>query len=261
MKVDVTPQERERIKLAHSNKNAVMRMKDQFRRVSFSRPSILLENAEKVTAWAYAGERDKGNIDDLLQEHTDLVKIRVRAAYTGKINPHTGRLFTLADIKYLEALAAMHEILEIKDRRTEPARAVWTMGDLRVLKFPARFIRDLDALAKSPEEKYLDYIQRLACYSDAVLVKICDLEENMSPERSARSPMTIITSKLKTKKDELYPAALDYLKAVRDGKVNPRKTSVIEFVMQPQSAARDISVLLEHTKYGQQHRANLVYVV
>lgn len=73
----------------------------------------------------------------------------------------------------LQVPAVLHDVLE--DTALTELNLVF-VGDsnLQIVK----------ALTRNEGEKYLDYIHRVSLNPDAVIVKLADLEDNMSPERS-----------------------------------------------------------------------------
>jgi (p)ppGpp synthase/HD superfamily hydrolase len=73
---------------------------------------------------------------------------------------------------FLRVPAVLHDVIE--DTLTTEDDLVFVGGkNLRIIK----------ALTRLDGERYFDYVNRLAKDSDAVKVKLADLEDNMAPER------------------------------------------------------------------------------
>lgn len=181
--------------------------------------------AKALAAHAYMLKRDKGS-GESIWHHVEAVKERVKTKYEGRVSG--------ARLNRLKALAVLHEILEIKDAQGQP---IWTAQDLLDAGLPRDFVDDVNALTIKNTALYLDDIRELALHPDAVLVKLCDLEENMSPRKIE---MRAMTQTLIDKKAVLYPAAHAYLTAVSFGRVDPLHTSVKEFVMNDRYVHPDI---------------------
>jgi len=71
--------------------------------------------------------------------------------------------------KELCAIAVLHDTIEDSDI---------TLEELEELGFPIRVIAGVRALTHNKGEPYQDYIERAACNSDALLVKMQDLRDN-----------------------------------------------------------------------------------
>jgi len=203
--------------------------------------------AYKVAATAYEFERDKGDLDVPLWDHIMKVIRRVETNYTGRVSPE--------DLIHLRILTLLHEILELKDDNRRP---IWTINNLRDLGFSEPILNDVEALAKRPGELYLDYIQRVAQHPFALMVKLCDLEENMSASRGLHNPVGA-EEVIQLKKTVLYPMSYDYLLAVNNGRIDPRTVSVLQFAVQSRATNQDIDVLLRHTTQKQNATEGYVY--
>jgi (p)ppGpp synthase/HD superfamily hydrolase len=70
----------------------------------------------------------------------------------------------------IRCIAILHDIVE-----DTPIR----LSDLRRLGFSERVIRGVDSMSRRIGEEYKPYIRRLAENDDAVIIKYCDIFDNM----------------------------------------------------------------------------------
>lgn len=73
---------------------------------------------------------------------------------------------------FLRVPAVLHDVLEDTELTENDLHFVGS-SNLRIIK----------ALTRNEGERYFDYVDRVAKDSDAVIVKLADLEDNMLPER------------------------------------------------------------------------------
>ena len=71
----------------------------------------------------------------------------------------------------LKPIALLHDALEDSDLK---------LADLIALDFPEYIIRAVHTLTKLPDEDYIHYLQRVKENPDAIIVKLADMEHNLS---------------------------------------------------------------------------------
>jgi len=71
--------------------------------------------------------------------------------------------------KELCAIAVMHDVVEDSEI---------TLTDLEGMDFPTRVVAGVDAMTRRKDESYQDFIERCACNSDGLKVKLADLIDN-----------------------------------------------------------------------------------
>jgi hypothetical protein len=118
-------------------------------------PSLpqLLELSIQIAVLAHANQLDKAGMPYILHP------LRVMARFQ--------------DLK-LQIIAALHDVVEDTSI---------TALQLRQMGFYEDIVDAVLALSRSPEETYADFIERCGGHSLARLVKIADLEDNMSIPR------------------------------------------------------------------------------
>lgn len=98
--------------------------------------------------------------------------------HKGQIKNGTGEEFVLHVLRVMLKMntedekisAVLHDIIE---------KTNCTLEDLKQLGFSNKIINTVDALSKRKGEDYSDYIKRVKKDTDAVKIKIADLEDNM----------------------------------------------------------------------------------
>lgn len=71
--------------------------------------------------------------------------------------------------KELQSIAVLHDLIEDTD---------YTLDDLRKLGFSDRVVKGVDALTKTKDISYEEYVARVAQNEDARKVKLSDLRDN-----------------------------------------------------------------------------------
>ncbi|MEX0719943.1 MAG: HD domain-containing protein [Balneolaceae bacterium] len=74
-----------------------------------------------------------------------------------------------------QCIALLHDLLEDCPE--------WNAERLAAAHFSSRVIQGVEALTKSDNEQYSDYLLRVARNKDALKVKLADLQDNMNMER------------------------------------------------------------------------------
>lgn len=74
----------------------------------------------------------------------------------------------------VQTAAYLHDIVE---------DAGWSLDDLRAEGFSERTLALVDLLTRRPGEIYADYIERVATDTDATLIKLADLGDNLDVTR------------------------------------------------------------------------------
>ena len=98
--------------------------------------------------------------------------------HKGQIKNGTGEEFALHVLRVMlkmdtedeKTSAVLHDIIE---------KTNCTLEDLKQQGFSNKIINTVDALSKRKGENYSDYIKRVKKDTDAVKIKIADLEDNM----------------------------------------------------------------------------------
>lgn len=106
--------------------------------------------------------------------------------------PYVFHLMGVADKmpnEILTAAALLHDTLE---------DTAATVKDLESV-FPPRVVHLVQILTRTPDVKYFDYIRAIKKDSDAVIIKLADLENNMIP---GRMPNGIIPESLQERYDK-----------------------------------------------------------
>lgn len=154
--------------------------------------------AAKIASFAFQGKRRK------------------RASRKDSIEHALGVAAQFADTPVQKIIALLHDLIE--DTRKLPKDQRWTLEDLSEVGFSARVINAVGAMTRGVDEPYFSFIQRLSVNSDAVLVKIADLKDNM---KDILTDLDIGKAVSDAEKERVrkYALSKSYLEAVRDGGV------------------------------------------
>lgn len=120
-----------------------------------------LESAIALAAMAHNGQVDKGGAPYILHPLRVMARVSLRGTH--------------------EAMAAvLHDVPE--DCPFLPVTTLWQMG------YPVEVCDALEALTRKKDEDYAAYLERVDKNPIAVLVKLCDLEDNMEWSRLGPQP-------------------------------------------------------------------------
>lgn len=106
---------------------------------------------------AHEGQKDKSGKPYILHP----MAVAERVAYAGEV---------------YEVVAFLHDVLE---------DTAWTIDDLDL---DPHQLQGLMALTQNEDEPYFDYIERCASDPFGLLIKMADIDHNLSPERQAKLP-------------------------------------------------------------------------
>ena len=137
---------------------------------------VWTKNAEEL-----ARERHKGMVDKAGNDY-----------FTSHISRVVDLVRNLFGSGYLPIIAYLHDIME--DTETDREEL------LRM--FPAEVVDAVDALTRKGGESYPEYISRIKTNPLAIKVKICDLANNMDPNR-----LKLLTSDERRKLERKYAMA------------------------------------------------------
>lgn len=160
-----------------------------------------LSTAIEIAARGHSGSFDKGGEPYILHP------LRVMAA-VGEEWPFGADTITAADraIVYgnlgeLRAAAVMHDVLEDTQ---------FTSTDLRTQLIPENVIALVEAVTRSPDVTYREFIEQVAKNKLASYLKLLDLSDNMNPRRAR-------TLRIEAMIKERYAPARERLLAVLKG--------------------------------------------
>lgn len=122
--------------------------------------------------------------------------------------------FLRTDSYVKKIIGLLHDLVEDSD---------WTLDDLREVGFSDRVIAGVDGMTCREGEDYFDFIVRSGLNPDSLDVKISDLKHNCDLSRSASlmdfdNPRDM---RFIEKQRQVYVVSLNYLIAIKQGKVQP----------------------------------------
>ena len=119
--------------------------------------------AWKIAEKAFEGKVDKGGLPYI--RHMQRIVSYLAPKFRGERD--------IVDVELI-SIAILHDLIEDCPE--------WTL-DLLSAIFTERIIAGIDAMTKRKNESYELYIERLSLNDDAVMIKLCDLKDNMDITR------------------------------------------------------------------------------
>jgi|GEM_PF-4592727 len=191
---------------------------------------------------------DKNDETRTLYAHEISVARRVINNFGALLQNDEDRIATIVGV------ALLHDLLELKPHGSQ----VWTAERLKRKGFSPAFARKVEVMRHVKPTPYLDYVRDLVIADiDCALVKYADLEDNMSPERGAR---TNPSRQLLEKHAVLYPASLAYIRAALHKEIDPRKISVPEYIMTNpfvDPAVKEADILAENSSDKRRYQSRV----